>query len=264
MIQYKHSCKGIFKGKGGKVARIKQSKIPSFWSTALYIRLSREDDDEKTESNSITNQREQLNQFIEENPEFVLYDTYVDDGFSGTDFNRPSFQRLLQDMKDKKINSIIVKDLSRLGRNYIEVGNYIEQIFPLFNIRFVALNDSLDSFKNPNQMNNILVPFKNLINDEYARDISQKIKSSLNSKKKKGDFTGSFATYGYIRDTKNKGKIIVDDVAANVVKDIFKWYLEGLGKITIAKKLNEIRNTKSNRKKKRIRTKLCKFSNERQ
>ena len=155
------------------------------WSTALYIRLSREDDDEKSESNSITNQRDLITQFIEENPEFEVYDTYVDDGYSGTDFNRPSFQRMLLDMKNQKINCIIVKDLSRFGRNYIEVGNYIEQIFPLFNIRFVSLNDTLDSYKNPNQMNNIIVPFKNLINDEYARDISQKIRSSLDTKKRK-------------------------------------------------------------------------------
>ena len=210
------------------------------WNVALYIRLSREDDDEKSESNSITTQRDLLTQFIEENPEFQVYDTYIDDGFSGTDFNRPSFQRMLIDMKNNKINCIIVKDLSRFGRNYIEVGNYIEQIFPLFNIRFISLNDTLDSYKNPNQMNNIIVPFKNLINDEYARDISQKIRSALDTKKKKGEFIGSFATYGYIRDPENKGKIIVDEVAAEVVRDIFKWYLEGLGKITIAKKLNEL------------------------
>jgi len=213
------------------------------WSTALYIRLSREDDDEKSESNSITNQREQLNQFIEENPELNIYDIYTDDGFSGTDFNRPGFQRMMVDMKNQKINCVIVKDLSRLGRNYIEVGNYIEQIFPLFNIRFISLNDGLDSYKNPNQMNNIIVPFKNLINDEYARDISQKIRSSLDSKKKKGEFIGSFATYGYMKDPEDNHKLIIDEVAARVIRDIFKWYISGMGKITIAKKLNELRDT---------------------
>ena len=213
------------------------------WSTALYIRLSREDDDEKSESNSITNQREQLNQFIEENPELNIYDIYTDDGFSGTDFNRPGFQRMMVDMKNQKINCVIVKDLSRLGRNYIEVGNYIEQIFPLFNIRFISLNDGLDSYKNPNQMNNIIVPFKNLINDEYARDISQKIRSSLDSKKKRGEFIGSFATYGYMKDPEDNHKLIIDEVAARVIRDIFKWYISGMGKITIAKKLNELRDT---------------------
>jgi len=157
------------------------------WSVALYIRLSQEDSDneDKQESNSITSQKTLLNEFIEEHDDLIVYDTYVDDGFTGTNFNRPGFQRLLEDMRNGNINCVLVKDLSRLGRNYIEVGNYIEQIFPLFNIRFIAINDSVDSFKNPTSMNTILVPFKNLINDEYARDTSIKIRSALNGRKKK-------------------------------------------------------------------------------
>ena len=159
------------------------------WSVALYIRLSQEDEDngqDKQESNSVTSQKTLLNEFVEEHDDLIVYDTYIDDGFTGTDFNRPSFQRLLEDMRNGNINCVIVKDLSRLGRNYIEVGNYIEQVFPLFNIRFIAINDSVDSFKNPASTNTILVPFKNLINDEYARDTSTKIRTSLNGKKKKG------------------------------------------------------------------------------
>lgn len=158
------------------------------WSVAIYIRLSQEDSDngeDKQESNSITSQKQWLNEFIEEHDDLIVYDTYVDDGYTGTDFNRPGFQRLLEDMKKGSINCVLVKDLSRLGRNYIEVGNYIEQIFPLFNIRFIAINDSIDSFKNPTSINTILVPFKNLINDEYARDTSIKIRSALNGRKKK-------------------------------------------------------------------------------
>lgn len=158
------------------------------WSVALYIRLSQEDEDngkEKQESNSVTSQKTLLNEFVEEHDDLIVYDTYIDDGFTGTDFNRPSFQRLLEDMRKGNINCVIVKDLSRLGRNYIEVGNYIEQVFPLFNIRFIAINDSVDSFKNPASTNTILVPFKNLINDEYCRDTSIKIRSSLNGRKKK-------------------------------------------------------------------------------
>lgn len=158
------------------------------WSVALYIRLSQEDSDTgeyKQESNSITNQKALLNEFIEEHNDLVIYDTYVDDGYTGTDFNRPGFQRLLEDMRNGNINCVLVKDLSRLGRNYIEVGNYIEQIFPLFNIRFIAINDSIDSFKNPTSTNTILVPFKNLINDEYCRDTSIKIRSALIGKKKR-------------------------------------------------------------------------------
>ena len=214
------------------------------WSVALYIRLSQEDSDngtEKQESNSVTSQKTLLNEFIEEHDDLIVYDTYIDDGFTGTDFNRPSFQRLLEDMRNGNINCVIVKDLSRLGRNYIEVGNYIEQVFPLFNIRFIAINDLVDSFKNPSSTNTILVPFKNLINDEYARDTSTKIRTSLNGKKKKGEFIGAFSSYGYIKDPKDKHKLIIDEVAADIVRKIFNWNVnEGLGKIAICHKLNEL------------------------
>lgn len=164
------------------------TKGNKIWLVAEYIRLSQEDSDngeDKQESNSITSQKALLNEFIEEHDDLTVYDTYVDDGYTGTDFNRPGFQRLLEDMRKGNINCVLVKDLSRLGRNYIEVGNYIEQIFPLFNIRFIAINDVVDSFKNPASTNTILVPFKNLINDEYARDTSIKIRTSLNGRKRK-------------------------------------------------------------------------------
>lgn len=214
------------------------------WSVALYIRLSQEDEDngqDKQESNSVTSQKTLLNEFVEEHDDLIVYDTYIDDGFTGTDFNRPSFQRLLEDMRNGNINCVIVKDLSRLGRNYIEVGNYIEQVFPLFNIRFIAINDSVDSFKNPASTNTILVPFKNLINDEYARDTSTKIRTSLNGKKKKGEFVGAFPSYGYIKDPKDKHKLAIDEVAADIVRKIFYWNVnEGLGKIAICHRLNEL------------------------
>lgn len=214
------------------------------WSVALYIRLSQEDEDngkDKQESNSVTSQKTLLNEFIEEHDDLIVYDTYIDDGYTGTDFNRPSFQRLLEDMRNGNINCVIVKDLSRLGRNYIEVGNYIEQVFPLFNIRFIAINDFVDSFKNPASTNTILVPFKNLINDEYCRDTSIKIRTSLNGKKKKGEFIGAFPSYGYIKNPKDKHKLIIDEVAANIVKKIFDWNVnEGLGKIAICHKLNDL------------------------
>lgn len=170
------------------------AKGKKIWSVAIYIRLSQEDSnngEDKQESNSITSQKVLLNEFIEEHDDLIVYDTYVDDGYTGTDFNRPEFQRLLEDMRKGNINCVLVKDLSRLGRNYIEVGNYIEQIFPLFNIRFIAINDSVDSFKNPTSTNTILVPFKNLINDEYCRDTSIKIRSALNGRKKKRRICGS-------------------------------------------------------------------------
>lgn len=164
------------------------NNMAKIWAVAQYIRLSQEDNDtgiDKQESNSITSQKALLNEFVEEHDDLIVYDTYVDDGYTGTNFNRPGFQRLLEDMRKGNINCVIVKDLSRLGRNYIEVGNYIEQIFPLFNIRFIAINDSVDSLKNPSSTNTILIPFKNLINDEYCRDTSIKIRSALNGRKKK-------------------------------------------------------------------------------
>ncbi len=214
------------------------------WSVALYIRLSQEDADngeDKQESNSVTSQKTLLNEFIEEHDDLIVYDTYIDDGFTGTDFNRPSFQRLLEDMRNGNINCVIVKDLSRLGRNYIEVGNYIEQVFPLFNIRFIAINDQVDSFKNPSSTNTILVPFKNLINDEYCRDTSIKIRTSLNGKKKKGEFIGAFPSYGYIKDPKDKHKLIIDESVAGIIRKIFDWNVnEGLGKIAICHKLNDL------------------------
>lgn len=229
------------KSKYSSTENITHKKI---WSVAQYIRLSQEDADngqEKQESNSVTSQKTLLNEFVEEHDDLLVYDTYIDDGFTGTDFNRPSFQRLLEDMRNGNINCVIVKDLSRLGRNYIEVGNYIEQVFPLFNIRFIAINDNVDSFKNPASTNTILVPFKNLINDEYCRDTSIKIRSSLNGKKKKGEFIGAFPSYGYIKSSKDKHKLIIDEVAAEIVRKIFHWNVnEGLGKIAICHRLNEL------------------------
>lgn len=213
-------------------------RVSTNWKVALYVRLSREDEEDKVESNSVTNQRSLLMEYVKNNDEFVIYDIYVDDGYSGTDFNRPAFQRLLNDMKDNKFNTIIVKDLSRLGRNYIEVGNYIEQIFPLFKIRFISINDMIDSFKNPASVNNVIVPFKNLMNDEYCRDISMKIRSAFNTRKRKGEFVGAWAPYGYIKDPKDKYHFIIDEEPAEVVKMIFKMALEGKGRNLIAKELN--------------------------
>lgn len=231
-------------GRKSKYSSNENSISKKNWSVALYIRLSQEDSDngeEKQESNSVTSQKTLLNEFIEEHDDLIVYDIYIDDGFTGTDFNRPSFQRLLEDMKNRKINCVIVKDLSRLGRNYIEVGNYIEQVFPLFNIRFIAINDQVDSYKNPASTNTILVPFKNLINDEYCRDTSIKIRTSLNGKKKRGEFIGAFPAYGYIKNPKDKHKLIIDEVAADIVRKIFYWNVnEGLGKIAICHKLNDL------------------------
>ena len=208
------------------------------WKVGAYLRLS-SDDGDKIESNSITNQRSIIELYSKKEKDFKIKDYYIDDGYSGTDFNRPDFQRLMDDIKNGKINTIIVKDLSRFGRNYIEVGNYIEQIFPLYNIRFIAINDNVDNYKDPESINNIIVPFKNLMNDEYARDISNKVRSVLSTKRVNGEFTGISAPYGYLKDPKDKHKFIIDKKSSKVVKKIFKMILDGKSKKEIVDDLNK-------------------------
>ena len=167
-----------------------------------------------------------------------IKDYYIDDGFTGTDFERPDFKRLLVDMKNGKINTIVVKDLSRLGRNYIEVGNYLEEIFPLYNIRFIAVNDNIDSYKDPKSINNIVVPFKNLMNDEYARDISNKVKSVLLSKSRNGEFVGGTTPYGYMKDPNDIHHLIINEDEAKNVRLIYQMALNGDGVLKICKYLN--------------------------
>lgn len=206
---------------------------------ADYLRLSREDGD-KAESDSIRNQRELITDFVKQHPDIKLVDEYVDDGYSGTNFERPDFQRLLEDIKKKKVNCIIVKDLSRLGRNYIETGRYLEKIFPFLGVRFISVTDHYDSANEKGEADQIIIPFKNLINDAYCRDISIKIRSQLDIKRKKGKFIGSFACYGYRKDANDKNHLVVDDYAAEIVQIIFKLKLEGVSSQGIAEKLNEL------------------------
>ncbi len=208
------------------------------WKTAVYLRLS-VDDGQKAESNSISNQKEIINNYAKNEKDIKIVDYYIDDGYTGTDFERPGFQRLLLDIKKGKINTIIVKDLSRLGRNYIEVGNYLEQIFPFYNIRFISINDNIDSFKDPKSSDNIIVPVKNLMNDEYARDISNKVRSVLNTKKINGQFVGVSAPYGYLKNPDDKHKFIIDKKASKIVKKIFKMILDGKSKKEIVSDLNQ-------------------------
>lgn len=195
----------------------------SRWRVGLYIRISREDGD-RIESESIASQRALLQRFAEERPDMQLFDCYTDDGFSGTDFNRPDFQRMIKDAANKKINCIIVKDLSRFGRNYVEAGKYLETVFPLFGVRFIAVNDQIDSVASPASVNNIIVPFKNIINDEYCRDISIKVRSALDIRRRQGKFIGSFAPYGYRKDEADRSKLVIDDGAAQIVRFIFKEF----------------------------------------
>lgn len=204
----------------------------------IYLRLSREEGD-KLESDSIRNQRELIMGFIARNKRMRIVKEYVDDGYSGTNFNRPSFIRMVNDARTKKINCIVVKDLSRLGRDYIETGRYIEKIFPSLGVRLIAVNDNYDS-NDKSTDESIIIPFKNLINDAYCRDISMKIRSHLDVKRKNGQYIGSFALYGYLKDPENKNHLVVDEYAAEIVEMIFNLYLSGYGTAKIADKLNEM------------------------
>lgn len=205
---------------------------------AAYLRLSIEDGD-KAESNSIGNQRELIRDFAAERPGLHLVEEYADDGYTGTNFERPGFKRLMEDIKSGKINCIIVKDLSRLGRNYIEMGKYLEQIFPMMGIRFIAINDNYDNANaESNDSDNIVVPFKNLLNDSYCRDISIKVRSQLDMKRRKGEFIGGYAIYGYCKDERNKNRLVVDEYAADVVRSIYRRKLEGMSAQAIAEQLN--------------------------
>lgn len=212
------------------------------YDTALYVRLSKEDGDaasgSKNESNSIANQKSLIMDYLQSRPEFRVVSIREDDGFSGTDFNRPAFQAMMEDVKKGVINCIIVKDLSRFGRNYIEVGRYLEKLFPMLGIRFIAVNDNYDSLE-ADTAHDIVVPFKNLINDSYCRDLSVKIRSHLAIKRKKGEFIGAFACYGYLKDENNRNQLVVDTYAGQVVQDIFRMKINGMSQYRIADVLNE-------------------------
>lgn len=205
------------------------------YNLALYYRLSREDGD-KSESDSIANQRNMLMQYIDGKEEFNLVDSYSDDGWSGYNFDRPDFKRLLEDIERNKINCIIVKDLSRLGRNYIDTGYYIQRYFPKMNVRFIALNDNVDTLK---IQDDIMMPIRNIMNEQYCIDISKKVSSAFLSKQKGGQFIGSFPSYGYLKSPADRHKLIIDLYAAGVVKRIYKMFLEGVTKQKIANQLND-------------------------
>lgn len=207
------------------------------YRTALYLRLSREDGD-KTESDSIANQRTLLEAYAADHPELCIVDEFVDDGYSGSNFERPAFQNLFRELEQGTINCILVKDLSRFGRNYIEVGRYLERIFPVMRVRLIAVTDNYDSQSAWKTSDSIMVPMRNLLNDAYCRDISVKIKSQLAVKRKRGDFVGSFAAYGYRKDPANHTKLIVDELAAENVQSIFRWKISGMSNQGIADRLN--------------------------
>lgn len=201
------------------------------YNVALYIRLSREDEDKDNQSESIINQKSLLLQYVKEN-NLEVYDIYIDDGYSGTNFDRPAFNRLIKDIEDKKINMVITKDMSRLGRDYIGTGNLVEKYFPENNVRYIAVTDNIDTYLD--STNNDIAPFKAIMNDMYAKDISKKIRTSLKAKMKEGKFVGARPPYGYKKDSKDKNKLVIDEEKSIIVKRIFDLSLKGYNPSKIA------------------------------
>lgn len=198
----------------------------------LYCRLSK-DDGNSVESMSIWSQKVMLKQFAESNS-IAIYDYYVDDGYSGTNFERPSFKKMITDIENGKINCVITKDLSRLGRNYLQSGAYIEMYFPQKNIRYIAITDGIDTL-NSNQ--NDIMPFKNILNEMYAKDTSKKVKSAIQSRMREGTYIGSKAPFGYLKDSNNKRRLIIDEKTKPIIELIYKLCLEGKGTQLISQEL---------------------------
>lgn len=216
----------------------------TMFRAADYLRLSKEDGDfslspGKVESNSISSQRDLIRSYVAKCPDIELVAEYVDDGFTGTTFDRPNFKKMMEAVERGEINCIIVKDLSRFGREYIDAGQYIEKLFPQKGVRFIAVNDHYDSLTSTSASDSLMIPFKNLINDSYSRDISIKIRTNLEAKRRRGEFIANYTAYGYRKDPQDKNRLIVDDEAARIVRSIFTWCMEGFSSAGIARKLNE-------------------------
>ena len=205
---------------------------------ALYIRLSVEDN--KKRGCSVENQKLVLNDYLADKPDFVVYDTYIDNGLTGTNFHRPGFQQMLSDIEVGHINCVIVKDLSRLGRNSIDTGYYIEQYFYAHNVRFIAVTDQFDTADPGNLHGGIMLPLKNMINEAYSLDIGRKIKAQARQAMKDGDYIGARAPYGYRKDPDNCHKLLIDENTAPVVKQIFEWAYERVALNRIVRNLNEM------------------------
>lgn len=221
-------------------AQQEETAAPVFkgWNVAKYIRLSRFDNDD-VESYSVQNQRKLINSFIEEHEEFVSSEEFIDDDWTGTNFDRPGFQRMMKAIREDRINCIIVKDLSRFGRNYIEAGKLLEETLPSYGCRMISIIDDVDSEKDAEATMSLMVRIKNLIHDHYSLETSKKIRYSMDILRREGKNLCQ-PPFGYMKDPQDKYKLVVDKEAAAVVKMIFDMYLKGMGVIRIAQKLNEL------------------------
>ncbi len=208
------------------------------WKAAKYIRLSRFDND-NVESYSVANQRKLINSYIEENDDIILSEEFIDDDWTGTNFNRPGFQRMMDEIKKGSINCIILKDLSRFGRNYIEAGKLLEETLPAYGCRVISIIDDVDSFKDTEAAMSIMVRIKNLIHDHNSMETSKKVRESKDILRREGKNI-SPPPFGYIRDPQDKYKLIIDEDPAEVIRMIFNFYIKGMGIIRISQKLNEL------------------------
>lgn len=218
-------------------------KEKELYHTAVYLRLSRDDADDgngRAESSSISSQRDMILSFIRKQHNMEIYDIYADDGWSGTNFDRPEFKRMMKDIEAGHVDCVIVKDLSRLGRDYIEAGRLIQRTFPAFSVRFIALTDRFDSLTADDNEKALVIPVKNFVNDFYARDISCKVRSHQRIKRERGDFVGAFAVYGYKKSAENRNRLVPDEYAADIVRKVFAWKIEGYSNLAIAGKLDEM------------------------
>lgn len=217
--------------------------IPNATDTSIeyyaiaYYRLSREDRG-KNESDSIANQRMLVSAYLKNHPNIQLVTEAQDDGYTGTNFDRPGFRVVMEAIREKKVNCVIVKDLSRLGREYIEMGKYLEMIFPSFGIRFIAINDDVDSEKE-NDSDDIIIPVKNIMNESYCRKISKELRKQFRTQRENGEYMGAFVSYGYLKSVEDKHKIVIDEYAAEVVKGIFVLKMKGYSQDSIAEFLNK-------------------------
>ncbi len=212
------------------------------YQAAAYVRLSKEDlisaSGLRSESNSISNQKQLILDFVKDKADIKIVSIREDDGYTGTDYDRPDFQRMMDDIRAGVVNCVIVKDLSRFGREYINAGKYIDRLFPYYGVRLISINDGIDTITRSSS-DDFNIMLKNLMNDNYCRDISIKIRSQLHVKRKNGEFLGAFAPYGYEKDESDKNKLVIDPYAAEIVREIFRWKLEGVNQDSIARRLNE-------------------------
>ena len=214
------------------------NNINKEWKAAMYLRLSK--DDGQLESSSISNQRDLICDFAKHKDNISIYNERIDDGISGVSFDRPSFNAMMDDVRDGVIDCIIVKDLSRFGRDHLEAGDYIQNIFPALGVRFISINDNIDTLNKKSCEDSLIIPMKNMINQLYADDTSKKIRNQFEVSRKQGKVIGAFCTYGYLKSTDCKNKMIVDENVADYIREIFRLKIAGMSADRIATRYNEM------------------------